>query len=150
MKYVFYTSLVCGAFISMAQAQQTQPTAPGGPPMQLRMTNMAPPGMTNRPPFMRDRTEILARMLNLTEEQKAKVKPIVEEETKQMEQIRLKTQEKLKPILTPEQYERFTRMGGGPGGMGMMPPPRSGPMGGPPNVQSTPPPGATQTAPPSK
>jgi hypothetical protein len=105
-----------------------------------------PPGMGNRP--MMDRTEMLARMLNLSDEQKAKVKPIVDEETKQMDEIRQKTQEKLKPILTEEQYTRFTRMGGGMGGPGMgMMPPRGGASGGPPNVQSTPPPGATPSAP---
>lgn len=62
---------------------------------------------------MRDRTEMLAMRLKLTDEQKAKIKPIFDEETKQMQEIREKTQAKLKSILTPEQWEQYAHPGSG-------------------------------------
>lgn len=60
-------------------------------------------------PMMRDRTDMLARMLNLTDEQKDKVRPILEEEQKKMTEIREQTQAKLKPILTQEQWDKYYR-----------------------------------------
>ena len=140
MKYAFYTSLVCGAIIGAAQAQDTKPAAPMTSSRPIFMTNTMPPGMAGR--TMPDRTEMLARMLKLSDEQKAKVKPIIDEETKQMDEIRQKTMEKLKPILTDEQYAQYSRFGGMR--PGMMPPRGAG---GPPNVPSTPPPGATPSTP---
>jgi Spy/CpxP family protein refolding chaperone len=74
-----------------------------------------------------DRTEYLAKRLDLTEEQKQKVRPILAEETKlwdemrqakdmkpqdrsaKAREIREATNAKLKPILTPEQWEKHTK-----------------------------------------
>jgi Spy/CpxP family protein refolding chaperone len=85
---------------------------------------------TNAPgarPVMRDRTDFWAQRLNLTDEQKVKIKPILDEESQRYADLRkqtnLKPEErrtnymvireeiaaKMKPILTPEQYEKYTR-----------------------------------------
>ena len=90
-----------------------------------------PPALpTNVPggrPLVRDRVEALASSLKLTDEQKEKVRPVLDAETKQIGEllkqadvssadkrakrmvIRQETNAKLKGILTPEQYERYTK-----------------------------------------
>jgi Spy/CpxP family protein refolding chaperone len=82
------------------------PRAPGTPATPLP-PSMGPGGAARPMPMMRDRTDMLARVLNLTDEQKEKVRPILEEEQKKMTEVREQTQAKLKPLLTPEQWEKF-------------------------------------------
>lgn len=74
-----------------------------------------------------DRTDQLTRLLKLTPEQKAKVKPLVDAETRQMKELRgqkmtreersrkfkalrEETYEKIKPALTPEQIARWNHL----------------------------------------
>jgi periplasmic protein CpxP/Spy len=98
---------------------------------QAQVTNVQQPvvnstTLTNRP-MMRDRTDAMAQRLGLTDEQKQKVRPIMEEEMKKLNDMRtqtdLKPEErrakymalreetnaKLKPILTPEQWDKHTK-----------------------------------------
>jgi hypothetical protein len=103
----------------------------GGIAAQAQVTNVQPPAVsTNTPgtrPVMRDRTDFLAQRLNLTPEQKVKVKPILDEESQKYAELRkqtaLKPEErrakyntirdetmaKLKEVLTGQQYERYAR-----------------------------------------
>lgn len=102
---------ILGSLVSVGQAQQAPatPAAPKiGQPAAPGMGMGQPGGPTTRP-VMRDRTDMLARMLNLSDEQKEKVRPILEDEAKQMAAIREQTQQKLKTILTPEQWEKYYR-----------------------------------------
>lgn len=85
---------------------------------------------TNAPaarPTVRTRTDVLALRLKLTDEQKEKVRPILDAETKQMLEFRTQTNlpaadrrakmmtiredtnTKLKAVLTPDQYTLYTR-----------------------------------------
>lgn len=114
--------MVSGACL-MAQ-EQNKAKAPAAQPAPALQP--APPA-ANQTNIIRDRTEIIARALKLTDEQKAKVKPIIEEETKKlqelradqklspqertakMREIRETTYQKMKPILTEEQWKRFYR-----------------------------------------
>ena len=74
-----------------------------------------------------DRTEQLAHLLKLTPDQKAKVKPLVDAETRQMKELRTQkltrdersrkfkalrdeTYEKIKPSLTPEQVAHWDHL----------------------------------------
>ncbi len=52
---------------------------------------------------------MIGRMLGLSDEQKDKVRPIFDEETKQMQKVREQTNVKLKEVLTPEQWEKYSR-----------------------------------------
>jgi len=81
-------------------------------------------------PALRDRSEILAKQLNLSDEQKPKVKAIMDEEMKKFtdlrttgrnlslperqakaKEIREATNVKMKEVLTPEQYEKYIKPG---------------------------------------
>jgi len=80
------------------------------------------------PPPVAERLQRLGQRLQLTDEQKAKIKPLLEEEVAQakaihedgslsrpqkmekMQQLRSSTQEKIKPILTPEQQKKLEEM----------------------------------------
>jgi Spy/CpxP family protein refolding chaperone len=117
------------------------PSAPpaGGPPAGQR-----PPGMRAGPSF-----DQLAQQLDLTDDQKPKVKSILEERDKKvaelnsdtslsredrrpkMQSIREETMAQLKAVLTPDQFDKLQKMArnrrpGGPGG----PPPGGGRPGG--------------------
>ncbi len=112
-------SFVMGSAVVQAQTPATPaaPTAPGVQP--------ATPGAR---PVMRDRTEVLSQRLNLTDDQKTKIKPILDEQTKKLMDLRsekdLKPEDrrakvmairdesdaKIKAILTPEQWEKYPRM----------------------------------------
>ena len=92
----------------------------------------------------------MTSQLNLTTDQQAKIKPILESESQQMQalhqdsslsredrmskmqQIRQGTNEQIKPILTSDQQQKFQEMMSHQG--------RGGPHGAPPSSQSTPPP----------
>jgi Spy/CpxP family protein refolding chaperone len=111
--------LVLGSLISSASVAQAQVT--NAPRPSLR---------TNAPgarPVMRDRTDYWAMRLGLNDEQKAKIKPIFDEETQKMAElrkhtdlkpeerrskllgIRQETDAKLKTILTPEQWDKYSK-----------------------------------------
>lgn len=81
-------------------------------------------------PIIRDRTDIYAQRLGLNDEQKQKVKPILEEEFAKMNELRQQyadkkikpeefrnkameireaTKTKLKPILTQEQWDKYSK-----------------------------------------
>ncbi len=131
-------SLACGP---AAQAQEKQ----------------KPEAKTNAPaarvtPARRDYTDFYAQTLKLNDEQKQKARPIFEEETKSLMalrqemrdkkitqdeyrkkslEIRESTTAKLKPVLTDEQWQKFSKMRGG----GMRPTPPGTP---PPQKPATP------------
>jgi Spy/CpxP family protein refolding chaperone len=105
-------------------------------------TNTPPAGAPpagQRPPMMRGGPNVdqLAKMLDLTDDQKAKVKPIFEARDKKiadlrgdtnlsqedrrtkMQSIREETTAQMKAILTPEQFDKYLKMtqrGPRPGG----------------------------------
>jgi hypothetical protein len=125
--YTLLTTVLMGgliACVSSAQAQEKKEVKP-----EVRPVPAAPGGAATAAKF--DRTERMAQMLKLNDEQKAKVKPILEEEfTKQREiytdkntppeqrrekllKLREETSTKLKPILTEEQWAMYSKMRGG-------------------------------------
>ena len=118
-KTLALAALVAGSLIagsSALQAQDNTNTPPAG----------APPGggMRGRPNF-----EMISKQLDLTDDQKPKVKTVLEDMQKQMGDLRKDTsmaQEdrrakmkeihdgasaKLKDILTPEQFAKWEKMG---------------------------------------
>jgi hypothetical protein len=130
MTAVMAASIFAGG--SLAQAQDTNTPTPPPPPG-------APGGgmRAGRPNF-----DMIAKQLELTEDQKPKVKPIIEDMQKQTadvradssiappdkrtkyKEIRDATTAKLKDILTPDQLAKWEKMG--PGNRrppGAMPPP---------------------------
>ena len=118
-KTLALAALVAGSLLagsSALQAQDNTNTPPaGGPPGG---------GMRGRPTF-----EMISKQLDLTDDQKPLVKPIVEDMQKQASELRKDTsltQEdrrakmkeirdgaaaKLKDILTPEQFAKWQKMG---------------------------------------
>jgi len=117
-----------------AQADTTNaPATPPAPPAG------APPGM--RAPRMSSEARLaqLSDALTLTDDQKPKVKALLDDQMKQMADLRQAAPEdrrakmqtlrdemntKMKDVLTPEQYEKYTKMTppggrrGGPAGAG--------------------------------
>jgi periplasmic protein CpxP/Spy len=103
----------------------------GGLVAHAQVTNAQPPQIkTNAPTTrlpMRDMTDYWAQRLGLSDEQKQKVKPIfdaerekyleiskmtdlkAEERRAKMTAIREDTRTQLKPILTPEQWDKYAR-----------------------------------------
>lgn len=147
-KTLMMTAVMAGNLWASGLALQAQDTPTNNPP-----TMTAPSGgMRPRPNF-----DALANALNLTEDQKPKVKPIIEdmqqqlkdlrgdttltstEKRSKMKDIRTATTAKLKDILTPEQLAKWSAMG--PGN-------RRPPMATPPSADGATPP-ATTTPPPS-
>jgi Spy/CpxP family protein refolding chaperone len=124
--------LTCNTVLRAQDSTNTPPA--GAPPAGQR-----PPGMRGAPNL-----DMLAKQLELTDEQKTKIKPILEEQAKKIKDLRADTsllQEdrrakmkairdevapKMKEILTPEQFAKFEKMGqrrGGPQGGGAGAPP---------------------------
>jgi Spy/CpxP family protein refolding chaperone len=119
---VALSGLVPGNIMAQAEKKEDKPAAPTGPPT---LTRPAP-----RP----DALSAMAELLKLTEPQKEKIKPILEEQTKQIRalrddktiprenraskylEIRQATHDKIKPILTPEQAKVFDKNRGTPPG----------------------------------
>jgi len=119
-----------------AQAADTNaPTAPKAPPAG------APPGMRAPRMSVDNRLAQLSEQLTLTDDQKPKVKALLEDQFKKGQDLRSDTSlspedrrakmlairddmnTKMKDILTPDQYDKFTKLpapGGrrGPGGPG--------------------------------
>ncbi|MBN2506857.1 MAG: hypothetical protein JXQ71_09205 [Verrucomicrobia bacterium] len=106
-----------------APAVQAQPGARPAPAVQVKP---APPG---KRPVMRDRTDFLASYLQLSDAQKEKVRPIFEEESKKIAELRKETKmpndqrrakyaeireatnAKLKAVLTDAQWEKYSKRG---------------------------------------
>lgn len=65
--------------VNLMAQQDNKPAAPAAPPAPAAPTIQT---------IQRDRTEIIARALNLTDEQKEKVKPIIDAETKKIQELR--------------------------------------------------------------
>jgi Spy/CpxP family protein refolding chaperone len=110
------TLVVGGLTAGAVLAQEVKETKPAVP--------------TNAPtvrPAMRDQADVLALRLGLTDEQKQKVRPVLAEQSQKFLELRkvpdLKPEDrrakytaireeinaKLKPILTPEQYDKYTK-----------------------------------------
>lgn len=126
-----------------AQAQEKKEAKPEARPAPVpARPTPAVPGAT---PVRRDYADLVAQRLQLSDEQKQKVRPIFEEEQKSLADLRQQTRDKkltpqeyrekaveireaankkIKPILTDEQWERFSRLRSG----GMRPTPASPPQ----------------------
>ena len=135
MKYLRMMSLavLCAAFIFAVSAFAQEQGAAGQEQQAPRR------GMMQSP---QERLDAMTKALNLTDDQKAKIKPILENETKQMQDMRAntemsredrmtkrrdimtKTNDDIKAVLTDEQKKKFDEMNsqrrgpGGPGGPG--------------------------------
>ena len=129
-------------------------TPPSTPPAGAPPAGQRPPGMRGGPNL-----DQLAQQLDLTDDQKAKVKPILEardqkmrdlrgdtslspeDRRTKMQAIREETTAQLKAVLTPEQFDKWqkTAQRGRPGGP---PPGGNPPPAGTPPPASTPPPAA--------
>lgn len=147
-KTLMITALVAGGLFTVvavqAQDSTNTPTTPTHPPGGPR-------------PGGRPNLEFLAKQLALTDDQKTKAKPVFEEMFQKQTDIRKDTTmaiadkrakmkeihddatTKLKAIFTPEQFEKWQKMGPGnrrpPGGPGAPPP-----AGGATPPPATPPP----------
>lgn len=124
--------LFAGSALQAQDAPKDKPAdAPGGPGMRRPMLSL----------------DSMAKQLDLTDDQKIKVKPIIEELTQKMGDLRKDTAmapedrrpkmkelrdaatAKLKEILTAEQFAKWEKMGPGgrrPGGAGGSPPAAGG------------------------
>src|SRR5947208_12154018 len=109
------SGLVAGNVMAQPDKKDDKPAAPASPPT------------VGRPGPRADRLSAMAETLKLTDPQKEKIKPILEEETKQIKalrddktiprenrvskylEIRQATHDKIKPILTPEQAKQFDK-----------------------------------------
>jgi Spy/CpxP family protein refolding chaperone len=151
-KTLMMTAVMAGSLWASGLALQAQDTPTNNPP------TISPPaggnGMRPRPSF-----DALANALNLTEDQKPKVKPIIEDMQQQIKDlsgdttltstekrtkrndIRTATTAKLKDVLTPEQLAKWTAMGPGKRRPSMTPPPSTD--GVTPPATTTPPPSTT-------
>jgi Spy/CpxP family protein refolding chaperone len=98
--------LVAGAFAQDATTQNPPPQNQNAAPMHRHM-RADPVAME---------MQMMSRRLNLTEDQKAKIQPILQNQQQQIEQIRQSTRDQIKQILTPEQV---ALLGKGPGPKGM-------------------------------
>lgn len=124
-KTVLLTTLVVAGTILTANLLNAQDQNKDTKPADQKPQSA--PATAVKPAPARDRVDVIAKFLNLTEEQKAKAKPIIDEETKKFEElrnqkdlkpqeraakmreIRQATYEKMKPILTEEQWKKFYR-----------------------------------------
>ena len=122
-KYTF--ALMGGLLISGLMADNALAQAPAEKKPEAKP---AAPGAPGARPAMRDRSEMLAKRLNLNDDQKSKAKEILDEEMKKMMELRttkgLTAQErqakykelresttgKMKDVLTPEQFQQYTKM----------------------------------------
>lgn len=118
-KSIWLAALVAGSLFAGASALQAQDTNSATPP-----ASDAPKPIRARPGF-----DMIAKQLNLTDDQKPKVKPIIDDmmakirdvrtdqslspddRRAKMKEIRDAAGTKLKEVLTPEQYDKWTKMG---------------------------------------
>ncbi|MGB7749654.1 MAG: hypothetical protein WBN75_20475 [Verrucomicrobiia bacterium] len=154
-KTMLIAALAAGSLLVCSPALRAQDTntPPSTPPAGAPPAGQRPPGMRGAPNL-----DQLAHQLNLTEDQKTKVKPILdaqqqkmrdlredtslspEDRRTKMQTIRQDTSTQLKAVLTPEQFDKYQQMtqrrrpGGSPAG--------GPPAGGNPPPAGTPPPAA--------
>jgi len=140
MKRAVVCVMLLAAFVWVSQAVGQSPSGQGAPGQG------PPPGGPPRftPEAQLDR---LAQQLNLTDDQKAKIKPILEDQAKQFQtlrddtsvspedrrsqfmQIRENTSKKIRAVLDPDQQKKYDEMEssrgqfGGPRGGNRQPPP---------------------------
>jgi periplasmic protein CpxP/Spy len=148
-KLMLITTLALGGLLTLSpagfadDATNTPPAAPptGGPPPG----GPPGPGMRGRGPNF----DMIAQQLNLTDDQKPKVKTIFDDQRQQMrdlrqnqdlsredrmakmKSIREDSDAKLKAILTPDQFQQWQNMESRIRG------PRNGPPAGPPSGQGS-------------
>jgi Spy/CpxP family protein refolding chaperone len=104
----------CGLLMAFSQVAGAEPPAGGGQasPAMKQRSERTPEDMIS------GRLQSMAKQYNLSEEQQAKLKPILEEEILKLKElqnkeslarkeIRKDAQEKLKAILTPEQLKKM-------------------------------------------
>ncbi len=82
-------------------AAYAQPEGGGGPRPGKEMRHR---------PSVDERLARMTERLNLTEEQKARIKPIMEAQEKQMKAEFQATRAKIREVLTPEQQKKFDEM----------------------------------------
>jgi Spy/CpxP family protein refolding chaperone len=110
----------------LAVAQDSTPSTPPPPTKQKRTHGQLDPADK--------RLRRLSKRINLTDEQKEKIRPILQDEQKQlagldsdttltpqqkhkkMREIRMSSRSRMDPILTPEQKEKMPSRGAGAGG----------------------------------
>lgn len=136
VRVIAVTALLVGAIAAHAQMQGQQGGGQWG----------------GGPPTVDQRLQRLSQMLDLTGDQQEKIRPILENEMTQMQQMRSDTSlsqddrmskmkqlretttAQINPILTPDQQKKYAelmsrmREGRGPGGRGQAPPPTSQPQ----------------------
>jgi periplasmic protein CpxP/Spy len=126
-----FAVLLCALFVTaaLAVAQEATPAPEGAPPQNPPAA--APHGKHKMQGHnVADRLEMMSKRLNLTDEQKTKIQPILQNEAQQMraihqntsltpdqrktqvEQVRQSSQDQIKQLLTPEQA---AHIGKGPG-----------------------------------
>lgn len=117
-KTIFLAAMAAGLLVgSSAGAQDASTNVPPGASTNSFRAHMAP----HAPPD-------ISRLLNLTDDQKAKVDPILADEHQKISavlqdttlstddkrgkimEIRQNTSDQMKPILTPEQFQKWQRM----------------------------------------
>ena len=133
MKLGWVSATVLGSVIAlqpMGQAQEKKDEKPAAPAPPVAPATPTVPA--NRPDIRTARVEArlksMDRMLTLTDDQKTKIRPIVEEEVKKFEEMqqdktlpaqdRMKklretreaSQAKINPILSPEQQAKMARL----------------------------------------
>lgn len=127
MKSMFKLPLVAVAFamaIPFSQAEDAATPPPPPPPPGEHGPGPGGPGHGPRG----DRFKMMVEKLNLTEDQKTKIKPIMEEEMKAMAAVRddeslakgarrekiieiiKRTRDQIRPLLTPEQQKTLDEM----------------------------------------
>ena len=152
-KPMIIAALVAGNLLAWnltLRAADTNTPPAGAPPAG------APPA-GQRPPMMRGGPNVdqLAKMLDLTDDQKAKVKPILEARDKKiadlrgdtalsqedrrtkMQSIREETTAQMKTVLTPEQFDKWEKMA--QRGRRPVGPPPGGEKAGGPDAPTAPP-----------
>ena len=148
-KTLFLAALTTAGLLAVSSANAQDSTPSGATTSTNTAPNPAPRGMRNRPD--------IAKILNLTDDQKARVQPILDSQREKMraifqdsslssddrraklKAIRDDTAAQLKPILTPDQFEKWQkisvrgrRMAPPPGGDANAPAPATPPPAAPP------------------
>src|SRR5271168_4015753 len=119
-KSLWLAAIVAGTLFTGASALQAQDST----------TNSTPPASdTPKPTRARPGFDMIAKQLDLTDDQKPKVKPIIDDmmtkiravrtdqtlsqddKRSKMKEIRDDASTQLKDILTPDQYDKWTKMG---------------------------------------
>lgn len=137
---IIIAALVAGNLLAWNPALRAAET--NSPPASSPSTGQPPPGAATRGPGVDRIVDQMAKQLDLNDDQKAKVKPVLETQMQKMRELRtdatvspeerrpkmLSIREEataqLKTILTPEQFEKWqaTQRNRRPGGPGSPPP----------------------------